>query len=141
MENKKIAVVTSLFLIDFISLDHCGPFERIPEWDYFLFTNDKTKIENTFNWNVVELTDMSFANGVYASKYVKWKTHELLPDYDIILYLDCFLVPNHKRYNELTDIMKKVIEKDSTHPIYFRNHFQKNVMKCLVTIIQIMVII
>jgi hypothetical protein len=129
MENKKIAVVTSLFLIDLQSLDECGPLQKIPQWDYFLFTNDKTKIENanTIHWNVVELTDMSFPNGVYASKYVKWKTHELLPDYDVILYLDNFMVPNHDRYKELTDIMSDVVKNESSAPIYFRNQFHKNV--------------
>ena len=79
-------------------IDQPGLFNKIPGFDYILFTNAKEKIIET-SWTVVQVEiDQQFPRqfGVYANRFVKW--HPLLfidkDKYDVVIYVDGFQVPN-----------------------------------------------
>jgi hypothetical protein len=118
--SLKIAVVTAIFLIETDKIDECGGIpNRNPDWDYILFTNDKTKLENVNGWDIREIDCSSYTHGVYASKRIKWFTHEFLPEYDIIIWVDCFITPNLKMLDEIKRMINNVHE-NPTMPIMMR---------------------
>jgi hypothetical protein len=106
----KIAVVTAMFLIEFPELDTLSSnFEKCDNYDYYVFTNDKTVIEKITNeWNIIEIDCSNQTKGVYLTKRVKWLTHEYLPDYDIIIWVDSFIVPNSLKIDEIHEMIDKV---------------------------------
>ena len=114
---QKIAVVSAIFLIDKDEMDISGDFKKISNWDYILFTNDKTKIKVSQNWDIREIIS-PFKNGVLATKHVKWLTHKYLPYYDIIIWVDSFISPNNKKEFFFEHIIRNV--SMSTPPIIMR---------------------
>jgi hypothetical protein len=123
LSNLKIAVVTGIFIIEKTSMDKCGLFEKIPGFDYILFTNDKEKIGSTPGWDVREIK-VNYSRGVYAAKRVKWLTHEYLPEYDIIIWIDAFMTPNIKMLKDLQNIITLINNSEysiSIHHAYFKN--------------------
>uniref|UniRef100_A0A6C0BBB8 Glycosyltransferase n=1 Tax=viral metagenome TaxID=1070528 RepID=A0A6C0BBB8_9ZZZZ len=127
MTNKtKVAVVTACFLMDNTKIDECSKnFEANKEWDYFLFTNDKSKIDCSKIWKIREIDCSKFTNGVYAAKHVKWKTHNYLPDYDVIIWVDSFIVPNMKKIKEINEMIECV--KNTKNLILIPKHTFKSI--------------
>lgn len=122
----KVAVVSACFLIEVDKMDECGKqFDIEPSWDYILFTNDKSKINCSDIWQIREVDCSKFKYGVHASKYVKWLTHELLPDYDIIIWVDSFIVPNMKKICEIKEMIETVYKTENL--VYIRTQRFKNV--------------
>ena len=118
----KVAVVTCVFLLDFDEIDtpSCN-FKKCPNFDYFLFTNDKSKVANLCNdWSIIEVKSDNVPNGVYLTKYVKWQTHECLPEYDIIIWVDSFIIPNYLKTDEINTIIEKCLNDDLNTPIFMR---------------------
>ena len=109
----KVAVVTAVFLIEFYTLDTPSlEFAKCDEYDYYMYTNDATKlqrysVQHGGNWNVVELDCSNCTKGVYMTKRVKWLTHEFLPDYDVIIWVDSFIVPNPAEMDTLHGLVEK----------------------------------
>jgi hypothetical protein len=127
MENKnKVAVVTACILIDFDKLDECGKqFEKEKSWDYILFTNDKNKIDYSDIWDIREIDCSRFKHGVHATKHIKWLTHEYLEDYEIIIWVDSFVIPNINMIDEIKKMIENV--KQNEDLIYIRTQTFKNV--------------
>jgi hypothetical protein len=119
---RKVAVVTAVFLIDFNELDEpSSQFTKCDGFDYFLFTNDKTKVQYlSSDWNIVEIDGNGIKNGVYLTKRVKWLTHEYLPDYDIVIWVDSFIVPNHLRMENINSIINVCLDESRDTPIFMR---------------------
>jgi hypothetical protein len=116
----KVAVVTAMFLIETDKMDECGGVpDKNPEWDYILFTNNKTKLENVDGWDIREIDCSAYTHGVYASKRIKWFTHEFLPDYDIIIWVDSFITPNLKMLGEI-DAMINSVHLNPNMPLIMR---------------------
>ena len=94
-EIKKVAVVTAIFLVELDCMDQPGVFKKNENFDYCLFTNDKSKIDPNIRhlWDIIEIS-MDYKYGVFATKHVKWLTHKYLPDYDVIIWVDSFITPN-----------------------------------------------
>lgn len=84
----KVAAVTCHFNFSGPTDQFVGPLTKVKEWDHFLFTNDKDSVTSDL-YSVVEVDVSSFANGSCATKYYKWMTHLVLPDYDKIIWTDC----------------------------------------------------
>jgi hypothetical protein len=132
MSSKKIAVVTAVFLIGRDSIDeYSRNFDKIDEYDYILFTNDKSKLTNVDHWKVIELNIDTLMNtticgnksGIYATKRVKWLTHEYLPEYDTIIWVDSYITPNPK-YLENIDQIVQSIHLENQPKIHMRcQHF------------------
>jgi hypothetical protein len=118
----KRAVVTAAFLLDKTKCDSIGKLERIDGWDYFLYTNDASKV-NAPGWTIREITP-PFSKGVYCAKHIKWMTHLYLPDYDIIMWIDGFAMPNTRKKDTLNETAQRLLEAPETYslPIILRKH-------------------
>jgi hypothetical protein len=123
--NIRVAVVTAIFLIETEKIDECGTLVNKNEnWDYILFTNNKNKLQNVENWEIREIDCSNCVHGVYASKQIKWLTHDFLPDYDIIIWVDSFIVPNLNMIDELNTMINSVYT-DPKIPIIMRTQLFK----------------
>lgn len=123
---NKVAVVSTCFLIDVEQIDEIPKdFDKIEEFDYILFTNDKSKIDCSIHWDIREIDCANFKNGLYATKHVKWLTHEYLPDYDVIIWVDSFIVPNKNVRDEIMELVQCVQHNEDT--FYIRKQCFKNV--------------
>jgi len=118
----KIAVVTAMFLIEFPELDTLSSnFEKCDNYDYYVFTNDRTIVEKITNdWNIIEIDCSNQTKGVYLTKRVKWLTHEYLPDYDVIIWVDSFIVPDNLEINHINSIIHHCLDENTNIPIYMR---------------------
>jgi len=126
---RKVAVVSALFLIDFNEIDTpSSNFVKCEEFEYFMFTNDKSKIQNLSNeWNIIEIDSFGIKNGVYLTKRVKWLTHEYLPDYDIIIWVDSFIVPNYLKLDDINAIIDVCLDDKTSIPIFMRTQKFKSI--------------
>ena len=119
-EPIKKAVVTAAFLIEKSKCDSIGKLERIDGWDYIMFTNDSSKVVAP-GWDIRQI-DPPFSKGVYCAKYVKWMTHLYLPEYDIIMWIDGFAMPNPRKKDALDSIAIKLAGDPYSLPIILRKH-------------------
>lgn len=89
----KKCFVSSLYVgSKFRNYDKPGKFNKIPEFDYFLFTNLDKSMLNT-SWEIVNY-ESDCSNCITRSRYPKFQGWKLLREkYDIIIYLDAYLRP------------------------------------------------
>ena len=78
-------------------IDVPSRFERIPDHDYFLFTNIDSEHLNT-SWDVINIEGNKAVHDldckIRKSRYPKWMGRELLhQEYDAIFYCDAFYSP------------------------------------------------
>jgi hypothetical protein len=88
----KVAVVSAYFIYDHKTDELCT-FTKYKKFDYICFTNNRSLVNNEL-WDIREI-DIGCTNGLFMTKYVKWKTHILLPEYDIIVWVDSFININN----------------------------------------------
>jgi hypothetical protein len=90
-----------------------------------MFTNDKNKAKYFSNdWNIIEIDSDGIKNGVYLTKRIKWLTHEYLPDYDIIIWIDSFIIPNNIKIENINEIINICLDEKKNIPIFMRTqHF------------------
>ena len=76
-------------------------FERIPKYDYFLFTDIDKKHFDT-GWDIINIKDhpkiVELTSNIRKSRYPKFMSWELLDslkkNYDVVFYCDVYLTPN-----------------------------------------------
>ena len=125
ISNIKVAVVTALFLMDFDKMDQVhNNFKKVDKWHYYLFTNNKNKCKNTDPYFVKEINVSNFKYGVHATKNIKWLTHQYLPGYDVIIWVDSFICLNNLKIEKIKEQIKKVYENPDT-PIIMRTQLFK----------------
>lgn len=121
--GKKICFITSLFGKNLNCIDKPGYFKKNEDYDYFLFTNFKSKHFKT-SWQIINFDSkfpkLKFRNNIIKSRYPKFMAWEFIKnisdeDYDIIIYCDAFLSPKldfdwEKIHLELDLSNKKYIE-------------------------------
>jgi hypothetical protein len=121
LKKNKIVVVSALFLMDKTVMDVSGPLDPIDGWDYILFTNDTSNlIESKIDphWDIRPI-ECVFDYGVHMTKHVKWMTHEYLPDYDVVIWVDCFYSPHKTRLLEWEALIDTVTT-DYNRPLMMR---------------------
>ena len=119
-EPLRKAVVTAAFLIEKTKCDSIGKLERIDGWDYIMFTNDASKVVAP-GWDIRQI-DPPFSKGVYCAKHIKWMTHLYVPEYDIIMWIDGFAMPNPRKKDALDSIAIKLAGEPYSLPIILRKH-------------------
>lgn len=93
----KICFIASLFCNNINDIDVPGKFEKIENYDYYLFTNlDKDKFDTS--WEIIKIDNLNYKNNLIKSRYMKfmaWKyfKDEMKKEYDIIYYCDAYLSP------------------------------------------------
>lgn len=73
------------------TVDKITKFTPVKGWEYILFTNLQLPSDLPWERRAVERT---FDDPAMDAKMYKWLTHKFLPDYDIIVWIDCYLSPN-----------------------------------------------
>ena len=99
VKKNRVVVVSALFMTDKPKMDESGPLDPVDDWDYILFTNDRSTLVDSKvdpRWEIREV-ECIFEYGVYMTKHIKWMTHEYLPEYDVVIWVDCFYSPNLKK--------------------------------------------
>lgn len=120
---KKVAVVSAIFFIHKDATDVPGTIQKIPNWDYILFTNDKQKlISNKYNlteWDIREV--QPYRNDrTYATKHIKWMTHLYLPEYETVIWVDNIFTPNPEKVEEMNNIILHTNHPNTNSPIFMR---------------------
>jgi hypothetical protein len=87
---------TAIFGTSQDQVDTLGDFDRIPGWDYICFTNLEFPGHRGWTFQKVPL----HGDPVLTAKYYKWMSHEVLGDYDVVVWMDGYLSPN-PMYSEL----------------------------------------
>ena len=101
----KIAVYTAIFNAT-NPIDKPGTFQKLPGVDYFLFTNLDPKIFNNTSWTVKQVPiplehipkQDDKRKYIYCNRYYKWHPHIVLAEYDIIMYIDGFQIPDASKH-------------------------------------------
>jgi hypothetical protein len=71
--------------------DTLGTCKQIPGWDYICFTN--LDLPETEGWRIIKVAYSGEQPAVEA-KRIKWLSHIMLSDYDVVIWMDAYLTPN-----------------------------------------------
>lgn len=121
VKKNRVVVVSALFMTDKPKMDESGPLDPVDDWDYILFTNDRSTLVDSKvdpRWEIREV-ECIFEYGVYMTKHIKWMTHEYLPEYDVVIWVDCFYSPNLKKRGEWEALID-IITTDYNRPLMMR---------------------
>lgn len=120
---KKV-VITALFGVNNSINDLPKVNEKIPGWDYILFTN--CKCLNTLNtgWEI-KIVELLYDHPIYSARYYKWLGHKYLNDYDIMLWIDSYLSPN---VNFNWNSVLSEYENNEFKGLFFKKHIKR---KCI----------
>ncbi|QKF94181.1 nucleotide-diphospho-sugar transferase [Fadolivirus algeromassiliense] len=66
---------------------------KLEGWDYIMFTNIPDKLINT-GWTPIQKPLVN-NHPIYSAKHYKWCGHKYLSEYDIAIYVDAYMTPNH----------------------------------------------
>lgn len=106
--KQKCAFYTAIFNTD-RPIDNPVMFEKIPGWDYYLFTNLQATLFKT-SWEIKTIpypivTDTFLRTNQLSVKEVKHNSHRYLSDCDVVIYMDGYVWPDPlKGYNIFTQI-------------------------------------
>jgi hypothetical protein len=109
----KVVVFTSI-MVNHPSdtpIDNPSMFTLIPGWDYVLVTNITSPVYNDSGWingSIMhmeppkeEMPDRNHKHwSIYANRWCKWHPDTLFPEYDYIIYVDGFQVPDVSKLYE-----------------------------------------
>jgi len=96
--------------------DKIQKFERLPDWEYILFTNLDIVSES---WTIrkIEAPNKDY---VVSAKMIKWLTNEYLPEYDIVCWIDAYCEFNNEHKKILDSSVKKL--KNASVPLFIKKH-------------------
>jgi hypothetical protein len=105
---------TAVFGNDGQKVDTLAPItKRIPGWDYICFTNREDIKAN--GWTLVKMNVGSeLSNPVLEAKKYKWLSHNYLVDYDIVCWVDAYIIPNASLQCLLKQWVLNMKEKNMT---------------------------
>ena len=96
--------------------DKIQDFERLPDWEYILFTNLDIVSDS---WTVRKI-DLPNKDYVISAKMIKWLTNEYLPEFDIVCWIDAYCQINSEYKNLLDSSVKKL--KAAAVPLFIKAH-------------------
>jgi len=112
---------TAIIGLEGQTVDSLGSVERIPGWDYICFTNQPLK--QIHGWTIVQVTYTGLKPALEAKRY-KWLSHEVLLDYDVVVWLDAYITPKLEMRHTLKQWILTMKEKQI--PILHRRHETRN---------------
>lgn len=98
-------------------IDSLAQVERIPGWDYICFTNKP--IHDSKGWTIVRV-DMPTVSGALEAKRYKWRSIEMLTDYEIVVWVDGYIAPSASSRQLLERWIVNM--KETGHSMSFRPH-------------------
>lgn len=111
----KKAFYTAIFS-EINPIDNPKTFLKIPEWDYILFTNLDFKKFST-SWSIITI-NKPFDCNIMSARMIKWSGHDLLKDYDILIWLDGFLHPRVENQVQWENYLLQL----NSYDILFKKH-------------------
>ena len=117
----KVVVFTAIMVNNPLNtkpIDNPKSFEMIPGWDYVLVTNIVLPIFNHSGWIKGTILKMEPPKeempdryhkrwSIYANRWCKWHPDKLFPDYDYIIYVDGFQVPDISKLTEWQTLIQQ----------------------------------
>ncbi len=113
-------------------------FDLIPGWDYVLLTNIKNgkQVFRNSGWRKGEIREIDPPENdmpvksrrgwqIYANRWFKWHPDSVFNDYDIIIYVDGFNIPNFNKKDEWNKIIQDFLSNPSLY-ILQDNHPKNN---------------
>jgi len=92
-----------------------------PGWDAICFTNLKNLDNNGWMIIPIECTQKTPALDV---KYIKWMSHKVLEDYDVVVWLDAYIAPSSRAGDQLEKWTLELVDKEKS--IAHRPHAERN---------------
>jgi len=89
---KKCFITSLVVGSHFGKPDMPGKFEKLGDYDYFLFTNLSPEKLDT-SWEIKDIQFKNDRKSITNSRFIKFQAWKLLEDYDIIIYCDAWLRP------------------------------------------------
>ena len=105
--SGKKAFITAIISDGKRKVDQPAIAQKVSGWDYILFTNVRTLLEEEKNW-VPRKMDLINNSAVYTAKYCKWMAHTMIPEYDTVVWVDGYLSPNPAMNWDLFDADLKI---------------------------------
>lgn len=126
----KVCVFTAIFG-DNEPIDNPQTFTKIDGWDYILFTNLQDKFKNT-SWKIINVDIPECCKKlskpfIYANRYYKWHSFEFLKEYDVVIYVDGFQIPNPIFENKWKKLADRVYDSKNP-PLILAHHY--STIKC-----------
>jgi hypothetical protein len=122
----KVVVFTAIMMNHSLDtpIDNPKMFTLIPEWDYVLVTNITLPVFNQSGWikgSIMHMEppkeEMPDRNhkywSIYANRWCKWHPDILFPEYDYIIYVDGFQVPDISKLHEWYKLVQSLSTKKS----------------------------
>lgn len=112
----KVCVFTAIFS-EREPFDKPGVFDKVNGWDYVLFTNlDPVCFESNCSWTIRQVPmpfehipkDPAVGIWIYANRLYKWHPQLFLKDYDVVIYVDGFQVPDARQIEEWRGLLGDV---------------------------------
>jgi hypothetical protein len=120
----KVVVFTAIMANDPSDkpIDNPTMFTLIPGWDYVLVTNVTSPVYNDSGWingSIIhmeppkeEMPDRNHKHWcIYANRWCKWHPDRLFPEYDYIIYVDGFQVPDVSKQYEWYGLIQYLSEQ------------------------------
>lgn len=115
MEEKNENVFYTAIFGNKIPIDNPGFFEKIPGWDYILFTNFDPSLFKT-SWTIIQI-DKQFNCNSLSARNIKWCRHSTLDHYKKFIWIDAYIKFKDNPltlYNLMSKYNKNIIFKK--HP-------------------------
>lgn len=122
MKKNKICVYTCITG----NYDNLKEIEKEKGIDYYCFTNNKNIVSKT--WNVIYIEDSKLSNVKLARK-IKILGHDLINDYDILLWMDAAVVFKKKIKNFIDSYLNDEVFVAFKHGI--RNNIKEECFECV----------
>jgi hypothetical protein len=108
-------------------IDKPGIFATIDDWEYILFTNLSKESFGQTSWTIKHMPVPDICKSlskqyIYANRYYKWKSHIFLKDYDVVIYVDGFQIPNPENKNTWINLVNRVA-LSTNPPLIIADHY------------------
>ena len=137
----RICFITSQFAKSYKECDKPGKFDRIKEFDYYLFTNISPYPDKNTSWDVVNVdhifNDTKIDSNIIKSRYPKFMGWKLIKDvlkkkYDVIFYCDSTWEPQKNNSDLWIKYGTQIIEHPSG--LLIRKHPRDSYKECKVIV-------
>ena len=97
------------------TVDRIVPFPKIPGWDMIIFTN--LVLPAKLSWDIRKIV-RQYDDPAIEAKMYKWLTNKFLPEYDIVVWIDCYLSPNPNMIQNFESLLNKAFYVDNKTTIH-----------------------
>ena len=120
-QSQNKCIYTALFGTDPQTSDTLAQVQSIEGWDFVCFTN--MDIQDAKGWKIVHVEPKTNSMAL-AAKRIKWLSHKVLEDYDIVVWIDAYLAPSIIAADKLYQWITLMKERGAV--MFHRQHEKRN---------------